>query len=64
MNQFNEQKQINTAVIFDMDDVPIDRMPMQYKSWVVTAEKEGLSISIADVMKLSGHTSRNVIDKL
>ncbi len=39
------------ALIFDMDGTMIDSMPSHKESWAVFAQRQGLNVDIADLMR-------------
>ncbi len=53
------------ALIFDMDGTMIDSMPFHQKSWRVFAQKHGLEIDIADLMRrTTGRTGAECMSEL
>jgi beta-phosphoglucomutase len=51
----------NLAVIFDMDGVLVDTYLAHYQSWLMMAEREGLSFTEAEFAPTFGRTSREII---
>lgn len=54
-----------TALIFDMDGTMVDSMPYHQKSWLLFAQKHGLTIDIADLMRrTTGRTGAECMNEL
>jgi beta-phosphoglucomutase-like phosphatase (HAD superfamily) len=53
------------ALIFDMDGTMVDSMPFHQRSWVEFAQKRGLSIDVADLMRrTTGRTGAECMREL
>ena len=54
-----------TALIFDMDGTMVDSMPFHQKSWEWFAQKHGLDLDIADLMRrTTGRTGAECMNEL
>ena len=53
------------ALIFDMDGTMVDSMPFHQQSWVLFAQKSGVDIDIADLMRrTTGRTGAECMNEL